>query len=239
MHRRTIYSLGVGVLLVLSASIAPVAALSPAPAEEEQGQVVGGVTDATVADQTEGEAITALEAMRIAQNGTNGTVVGVQREEANEGDNGTPAFEVKVVQGNRTGGQETAVNRRFVAVEVHAIDGTILGTETQTDEGGFFDTDEDTEGIAVSNSLNLSTTRSAINATEIAINESEEANVTVREVRLTLRDQQEGNATTPPLVYEVEVENAGGQRVTIVVSARKGEGGVITVEPQQDDGGES
>lgn len=239
MHHRTIYSLGVGVLLVLSVSIAPVTALSLASAGDERGRAVGDVTDATAADQTESAAITALEAMRIAQNETNGTVVGVQRTQANQSDDGTPAYEVKVVQGNRSGDEANAVDRRLLAVQVHATNGTILSTERQTNEGGFFDTDESAGGIAVSDSLNLSTTRSAVNATEIAINESEEANLTAREVRLTLRDQQEGNATTPPLVYEVEVENDQGDRVTVVVSARKGEEGVITVEPQQDDEGGS
>lgn len=235
MHRRTSYALGMGVLLVLSASITPVAAQSGATAGEDGARPVGDVTDATVGVQTESDAITALEAMETAQNETNGTVVGVQRKQAN-GDSGTPAWEVKVVQGNRTGTGDSDVDRQLIAVNVHATNGTILGTETRTDEGGFFETDESTQGITVSNSLNLSTTRSAVNATRIALNKSGAGNVTVREVRLTLREQGEGNASTPPLVYEIDVRNDAGQRVTVVVSARKGQEGVITVETEQDGG---
>lgn len=239
MYRRSICALALGAILVVSAasvSTVPVAVSSATHAADAGGsQSTGDATDAAAA-QTEGEAISALEAMRTVRNETNGTVVGVQQKRADEGGNGTPTYEVKVVQGNRTGTEETNVNRRLLAVDVHAINGTVLGTETQTDRGGFFETDENTDAISVSNSLNLSTTRSAINAAEIATNGSDEENMTVLGVRLTLRDQGEPNTTTPPLVYEVDVENVGGERVTVVVSARRGQEGVITVESDQNGG---
>jgi uncharacterized membrane protein YkoI len=241
MHNRQLHALGLGVVLALSAasfSVVPAASQSAgATVADEDGSQSHGESTAAAAVQTQSDAITSLEAMKIARNETNGTVVGVRRVEADAGENGTPAYEVKVVRGNRTGSNDTGVSRRLLAVNVHATNGTILGTTTQTDEGGFFDTDESVQGITVANSLNLSTTRSAIVAADIATNNSTEENLTIRGVDLTLRDQAAANASEPPLVYVVDVENVNGGRVDILVSARRGQEGIISVEPQQGDDG--
>lgn len=241
MHRRSICALALGAVLVVSAaSIATVPGTSSAAgaaADEGESRLTGEAT-AAAATQTEGEAISALEAMRLVENQTEGLVVGVQRNWTDDGEDGPPVYEVPVVQGNPTGDQ-TQEDRRVLMVRVHATNETILGTETLSEDVELFDTEDDElEDIAVMDSLNMSTARSAVNATEIGINQSEQENLTVNEVRLTLRDHEDANASTPPLVYRIDVENVEGGQVVITVSAREGEEGVITVEPQSgDDGG--
>lgn len=234
-HLRTVYSLGVVVLLVASASIVPVTTPAAATAGAERGGSAGHAADAAPVDQNESNSITALEAMEIARNETNGTVVGVVRKQVDNDANGTPAWVVKVVQGNRSAAEQENVRRTLVSVQVHATNGTVLGTRTGTGGDGFSDADESTDDAATVNSLNLSTTRSAINATHIAINESEMGNLTIRGVRLTLRDQAGANVSAPPLVYVVDVERLDGSRVNIIVSARRGQGGIVTVEPKQNE----
>lgn len=229
-----------GVLLVLSASIVPVALVSAATTApgDSGGQLHDRATDAAVGVQAEDESVTALEAMETAQNETNGTAVGVQREQVGEGGDAVAVYAVKVVKGNQTQDDRAQNEQIILTVRVNATNGSVLGTETETGEGGLFEGDEDAEDVAVSDTLNLSTLRSAVNATRIATNGSAQDNLTIHGVSLELRDLETGNASTTALVYVVDVENVNGGRANVIVSARKGREGVITVEPQQGDDGE-
>lgn len=223
MHDRRIYALGLGVLLVLS-SVAPVAsaaASSATASADEERRPASQTTQASAENGT----MSALEAMVLVRNETTGTVVGVRRGAANATDgNATPVYRVFVLQGNQTGENGTEVDRQLLAVTVDAANRTILDTEQRSRSGEVVEEDQQ---VLPSESINLSTTRSAIKATRIGVNQS--ANVTVDEVRLQLTDNN-----TSPLAYVISVENADGSRVNILVAARRGQGGVIAVEPQDD-----
>lgn len=221
MHGRRIPALGLAVLLVLGGASAPMAAVgasSPATAADDASRMTEQSPTRT---QAGNGTLSALDAMEVVQNQTTGTVVGVRR--GTQGRNGTVethSYVVFVLQGNKSAENRTQVDRELVAMTVDAANGTITGTESRTrsDEIG-----EQDEQILPTESLNLSTTRSAAAATRIGVNQS--ANVTVNEVSLRLTDNR-----TSPLAYAIDAENADGSGVTILVAARKGQGGVISVE---------
>lgn len=225
MQRRRVSALGLAVLLALGGASAPIAA-GGAPSPATDADEPARSTDRSPTRTQAGNAtLSTLDAMEVVQNRTTGTVVGVRR--GTQGRNGTVetlSYVVFVLQGNESAENQTQVDRELVAMTVDAANGTVTGTESRTRST---DIGEEEDQIVPTESLNLSTTRSAVEATRIGVNQS--ANVTVNEVSLRLTDNR-----TSPLAYAIDLENADGSSVTILVAARKGQGGVIGIE--RDDG---
>lgn len=221
MHVRRISALGLVVLLVLGGASAPIAAVgapSPATVADDANQPTDRSPTRT---QAGNGTLSTLDAMELVQNQTNGTVIGVRR--GTQGRNGTVetlSYVVFVLQGNESEENRSQVDQQLLGVTVDAGNGTIVSTEPRTSSDEIAQQDVQ---ILPSQSINLSTTRSAVKATRIGVNQS--ANVTVESVTLQLT---ENNTST--LAYAINVENADGSRVTILVAARKGQGGIISVE---------
>lgn len=171
------------------------------------------------------ESMTAVETMELVRNETNGTVVGVRRK-PNPDDNASLVYEVSVLQADQTKDDQADINRRVVTAEVDATERTVISVEQESGSDALLGGDEDE---VPTQSRKLTTTRSAVEAANVALDDSRSENRTVNAVDLTLTDN-----TTNPLVYAINVENTDDE-VRLLVSARKGESGIIGVEPQTGD----
>lgn len=216
-------AVAVGVGLVVGGLLAVVAAGTLGVAATTQHTV--GVTDGAVEAQetSENESVVApnqtVEAMRAAENRTNGTVVGAQL--GGQGDSGFGqskfVYEFDVLADNGT----------YLVAEVHATNATVIGVEAGNESDSFLDDVFGSEGGVPDEARNASSLRSAADAVELAVNETEaqRANQSVTEVRL--------GSQNDTLVYTVSLLEPGGEPREIVVAANESEGGIVTTDPQR------
>ena len=208
MNRQEIVALGVGFLLILGvvgiASSTDRVSIVGSPYEEEIAAEENSTSNATVS---------AVKAMRAAQNETRGTAVGIQLERAGDAidlERPVQTYEADVLITNRT----------HLLVGIYASNGTVRSVEAERNEtedlGSLFE--DDTE--VPREQSNLTAIRSGIEAVQLAWNETD-SNRTVTEVRFTLRNET--------LVYDVDLLTAEGARMTAVVAAYPSEGGVLEV----------
>ncbi|NEU57808.1 PepSY domain-containing protein [Halorussus sp. MSC15.2] len=178
MTRYQRFVLGLVVLLVVGA---PIGTAAPSVAFESPEE---GATSPVSTVRETARNVTAVDAMVAAENETNGTAIGVERERKD----GTPVWEVEVLRRDAA---------RF-EVDVHAETGEIRNVEGGGVLGGGA-----SEGLLPANrTRNVSEMRSAIEAVGVARNRS--ATVTnVSRVSLEIE-----NST---LVYEVEYSTPDGE----------------------------
>jgi uncharacterized membrane protein YkoI len=162
-----------------------------------------------------------IEAMRTAENQTNGTVIGAQLSGQGAGglERSTFVYEFDVLADNGT---------RLVA-EVYAENATVIGVKATNESDGFlndiFGSDEGaTDGESAEEARNASSLLSAAEAVELAANETEaeRRNQTATEVRLSPMNES--------LVYNVTMIEPGGESRVVIVSAENKSEGVITTE---------
>ncbi|MFC4449037.1 PepSY domain-containing protein [Halorussus aquaticus] len=178
MTRYPRFVLGLAVLLVVGAPVGAAAPSAVSHSSEERATSPAPTVEETARN------VTAVDAMVAAENETNGTAIGVERERKD----GTPVWEVEVLR-------EDAA--RF-EVDVHAGTGAIRSVEN----GGVL-VGGASEGLLPANrTRNVSEMRSAVEAVEVVRNRS--ATVTnVSRVSLEIE-----NST---LVYEVEYSTPDGE----------------------------
>lgn len=219
----TRYTTSVIVLTVLVAlgltgpafGIAATTQSSKSVPEAEMESVQDGSTTITPED--------AIRAIRVAQDRTNGTAVGLLLEREGETGirNGTLVYEVDVLR----------ADGRHLQVDVNARQGTVLEVEAAESADNFFEDLFGGEGQLPEEPPDVRTLRSAVEAVGIATNQTESPEATdyrrVAEVELQSMDGR--------LVYVVELLNANGERHDVVVPASKGEGGVITTQPTEEE----
>lgn len=221
MNRQELIALSVGLVLVFGvagvAHVTESVSLTERPYEsggEASSEGEGGATDAT---------IPVVQAMRTAQNETNGVAVEARlRQGGNTSGAQRPiqTYEVNVLTGDG----------RPVAVDVSAENGTVLGThpvENRTDGwtsllGG------ESGNETPRRQLNLSAIRSGPEAVQLARDESG-VDRTVTEVQLGSR-----NGT---VVYNIRMVTKAGGRSTMVVATYPDEGGVLSNETETQSGG--
>lgn len=217
MSKSTAIAVGVVALLVVGtggvafgAATSPLAPEADAGSEEREPQEEG--------EQSENEtAVTAnetIEAMNAAENETNGTVIGARL--SGEGDvdleASTFVYEFDVLAENDT----------QLQVSVYAENGTVIGVESANESDGFLDDLFGDEEGPTEEARNLSDLRSAAEAVEMAVNETdpERANQTL--TRLELDSQND------TLVYRLELFEGEGEPIEVVVSAEPDEDFVTT-----------
>lgn len=228
---REFLSVGVGVLLVLSAlgGVAQGSVASNADASVDSAvdgsplavQDGGNNTTQEGVNNTTDVTISIVRAMETAQNETNGTSVGAelkQKGNVTELERPSRVYEVDVLAANGT---------HFV-VDVNATDGSVRQVQMSDNETGFFEGlfGDDEEEVPDRN-VNLSEIRSGGEAVALVQNETED-NRTVTTVGLTSR-----NGT---LVYDIELVTEEGARSTVSVAADPAEGGVLSNETTEGDG---
>ena len=179
--------LGLGLLLVGL----PVGMATPAVAVQPTAESATGPSPTVRA--TTAQNVTAVDAMVAAQNATNGTAIGVERERGN----GVPVWEVEVLR---------ADGARF-EVDVHTETGAVRSVENGSVLGG----GASEALLPVNRTRNVSAMRSAIEAVETAPNESVTAS-NVTEVSLEV----EGAV----LVYEIEYATPEGDGEVDIAALR-------------------
>jgi uncharacterized membrane protein YkoI len=202
---------------------------------------VAGTSAVQAEDDEQAAVVSIVETMEAAENETRGTVVGAERE----GDfgilegagEGTPAGVEETPPGAEGGTVDPDDLRSLqYSVDVLLDNGTQLDVSVNAANGSVVEVSEVGEGFLADifgqddvpdRPLNLSAMRSAIDAVELAQNETG-ATETVTEVRLNERDDIEGRDEL--LVYEVQLETAEGERTTVLVAAFEAEGDVIETE---------
>ena len=214
MNRQELLAVGVGVVLILGvtgvASVTESVSITERPYEshgEASGHGERGGTDAT---------IPVVEAMRTAQNRTDGVAVETrlrQEEDTNSSERPTQIYEVSVLNGS---GLPTVV-------DVSAENGTVLGIHPATNESdgwrSLFGNQSGNE--TPSRQLDLDAVRSAPEAIQLARDEGS-VNRTVTEVELGSH-----NGT---VVYNVKIVTEAGDRSIVTVAAYPDEGGVLSNE---------
>ncbi|WP_435180726.1 PepSY domain-containing protein [Halorussus sp. AFM4] len=186
MTRNRLFGLGLVLLLVVGP---PVAAATPAVASTATGEISARPASATDAARN----ATAVDAMVAAQNATNGTAIGVERER----NDGTPVWEVEVLR---------ADGARF-EVDVHVATGAVRRVEDGSVLGG----GASEALLPVNRTRNVSAMRSAVEAVEAVRNESVTAS-SVTQVSLEVE-----NST---LVYEIEYATRQGDGEVHVAALR-------------------
>lgn len=218
MNDRSLHAVALALLLAIGFAGATTtgAAVTAEPHSTDPGVHV--VEQSTVSQVNETDAgVSVLDALRMAENETNGTAIALEHEDVN----GISAYDVTVLAANGT----------YTEVLVDASEPRILtvrsaedGGEFEEDDGGFFDGlfgDDDQETVNVTN-VDL---RSATDAVTIASNatfgpEAVPANATVTAVDL---HRIEG-----AYVYSVELEGTDGEEFDVLVDATPGP--VLSVE---------
>ena len=162
-----------------------------------------------------------IEAMRTAENRTNGTVIGAQLSGQGAGglERSTFVYEFDVLADNGTP----------LVAEVYADNATVIGVKATNESDGFlndiFGSDEGaTGGESTEEARNVSSLLSAAEAVELAANETEaeRRNQTTTEVRLSPMNES--------LVYNVTMIEPGGESRVVIISAENKSEGVITTE---------
>lgn len=219
--RGEVLSVGVGVLLVLSALGGVSQGSVASTAEASAGPAVDGPPFAVQEGENDTSNVTIpiVGAMETAQNETNGTSVGAElRRKGNLTELERPSlvYEVDVLAANGT---------HFV-VDVNATDGSVRQVQMSDNETGFFENLlGDDEGEVPDRNVDLSAIRSGGDAVALIQNETD-GNRTVATVELTSR-----NGT---LVYDVELVTEEGARSTVSVAANPAEGGVLSNETTEE-----
>ena len=218
MNQQELLALGVGILLILGvvgiAHNTDAVSIVDSPHEESSPETSGdrGAV-ATEGDSATNVTVSAVQAMRTAQNETGGTAVGIQLKQvgnATDLERPVQAYEVDVLTGNRT----------HDVVDIYASNGTVRRVvaeenETESLENLFEDEDE-----VPDERPNATAIRSGIEAVQLAWNETGSKR-TVAEVELNPRNET--------LVYSVDLVTTEGSRSTVVVAAYPSEGGVLSV----------
>lgn len=218
--KSNVAALGVGAVVVL-AVVGGVAVGSATTAGGPTGEADGNAVGAQDGSKPAVSINQTVQAMEVAQNRTNGTVVGTQlKKEGNTAlDEGNLVYEVDVLQADGT----------HLSVDVDAANGTVIGVESEGKSKEFFESVFGNQDEVPDESLDVSTLRPATDAVQIAVNNTQSdeptGRRTVTEVELEFQNDT--------LVYEVELEDVDGERRDVVVHAKKGQGGVITTEPQE------
>lgn len=212
--RRTLWVVGVGVLLALGA-LGGVAGGDSAAGVDGQPETTGdGVAAVQEENNTTNVTVPIVDALGAAENETNGTAVGARltrKGSITDLERPTRVYEVDVLTGNGT---------HFV-VDVNATNGTVHAVAPAENETGFFESLFEDETGVPDERVDLDAIRSGSEAVELARNETG-TNRTVTEVALESR-----NGT---LVYTVETVTGEGARSTVVVAANPDDGDVLETE---------
>lgn len=200
--------------------------MSAEASAEPAGDVPASVQEGE--NNTTNVTISVVQAMKSAQNETNGTAIGAEltrKGNVTDLERPTRVYEVDVLAANGT---------HFI-VDVNASDGSVGRVQTPDNDTGFFEglfEDEgEGEGEEVRNrDVNVTDIRSGVEAVQLVLNETDE-NRTVTRVELTSQ-----NGT---LVYRVNVVTDEGARPSILVAAKPSEGDVLANETEgEGNGGE-
>ena len=224
MNQQELLALGVGLLLILGvvgvANSTDAVSITGTPYEESSPEPSGGQgTAATEENSSAKVTVSAVQAMRTAQNETRGTAVGIQlKQVGNATDLARPvqAYEVDVLTANRT----------HVVVDIYASNGTVRRVEDERNETKYLESLFESEDEVPDERPNTTAIRSGVEAVQLAWNETD-SNRTVTEVGLTPRNET--------LVYDVELVTTEGARSTVVVAAYPNEGDVLSVGTGDED----
>lgn len=217
-------ALAVGIAILLVASTVGGGATFHTEPSSTVERTTPAAADGAVALQNESDNASTvpsnqtIEAIRTAENRTNGTVVGARLRGVGDGELQRSTFVYQF--------DALAANGTLLTVEVYAENATVIST-TQANESGDIlgDLFGSNDGVP-DEARNTSSLRSAAEAVRLAVNqtESDPANQTVTEVKLGTRNDS--------LVYTVTLFAPGGKPREIVVAANNGTDGIVTTDPQ-------
>ena len=212
MNRQERLALGVGLVLIFG--VVGVASVMESVSITERPYESSGEASGQGEGKTAGVTIPVVQAMRTAENETNGTAVEArlgQEEDTNSTERPTRIYEISVLTAN---GSRTVV-------DVNANNSTVLRTrpaQNQTDGlesvfgGG-------NQNETPNRQLDIDAIRSGPEAVQLA-RDAAGTNRTVSRVELASR-----NGTA---VYEISMVTTAGDRSTVVVAVYPDEGGVLS-----------
>jgi len=223
MNRQEILALGIGLLLILGvvgvANTTDKVSIVGSPYEDSSSESSGdGENVGTTENSTANVTISAVRAMRTAQNETRGTAVGIHLKQpgnVTELDRPVQTYEVDVLMSNRS----------HLLVDIHASNGSVRSVERERNEtenpGSLFENETEVP----EEQLDPTAIRSSIEAVHLAWNATDR-NRTVTEVRLTRHNET--------LVYDVNLITSEGARRPALVATYPRDGDILVVGDEKE-----
>ncbi len=208
---------GVFVVAVIGVAGIGAAGTADAPTDSQTQVPAGAEKTMQEANNTTNVTVDVVEAMKTAENETNGTAVGaelVRKGNVTELERPTRVYAVDLLLPNGT----------HLLADVNATDGSVRQVQTQESENGIFQGLFGDDEELPANQSQLDSIRSGIEAVELARNETGE-NRTVTNVELHSENDQ--------LRYTVELISGEGIQSTVVVAADPDEGDVLTTDDEE------